>query len=154
VGLAALALLVIVGGLTVYLSLSALPTAHRQASASVLSQQVTANARATTQVRLTATVQVKATADAQIIATVQAQGKPQLLWTFAAGSPISSSPAVVNGIVYVGSNDGKLFAINSVTGQQEWAFATSGLIISRPAVVNGVVYVGCVDHKFYAIAIG
>ncbi len=84
VGLAALALLVIVGGLTVYFALSALPTAHRQATASVLSQQVTANALATTQVRLTATaqatVQAKVAANAQIRATAQAQGKPQLLW--------------------------------------------------------------------------
>lgn len=146
VGLVALALLVIIGGLTAYLALSVRSTAQRH---------VTVNALATTQVRLTATaqaaVQAKATANAQIIATAQAQGKPQLLWTFAAGSLIRSSPTVVNGIVYVGSDDGKLFAINSVTGQQEWTFVTRGQINSRPTVVNGVVYVGSADSNLYAI---
>ena len=157
VGLAVLALLVIVGGLTAYLALSVHPTAQRQTTASALSQQVTAHAQATTRVRLAATaqaqatVQAKATANAQIIATAQAQGKPQLLWTFAAGSLIRSSPTVVNGIVYVGSDDGKLFAINSVTGQQEWTFVTRGQINSRPTVVNGVVYVGSADSNLYAI---
>ena len=157
VGLATLALLVIVGGLTAYLALSVHPAAQHQATASVLSQQATANALATTQVRLTATaraqatVQAQATANAHIIATAQAQGKPQLLWTFATGSLVRSSPAVVNGSVYVGSDDGKFFAISSVTGQQEWTFATRGQINSRPTVVNGVVYIGSADSNLYAL---
>jgi outer membrane protein assembly factor BamB len=34
-----------------------------------------------------------------------------LLWKFEAGGSITSSPAVVDGVVYVGSRDGKLYAI-------------------------------------------
>ncbi|GCF10015.1 serine/threonine-protein kinase [Dictyobacter arantiisoli] len=100
---------------------------------------------------VTPTVQAQATANAQIIATAQAQGKPQLLWTFATGSLVRSSPAVVNGSVYVGSDNGNLFAISSVTGQQEWIFATRSQINSRPTVVNGVVYVGSGDNNLYAL---
>ena len=45
------------------------------------------------------------------------------LWSFQTGSTnVKSSPAVVNGIVYVGAEDGKLYALNSTTGDQIWTY--------------------------------
>ena len=80
-------------------------------------------------------------------------GRPSLV-----GSAISS-PAVVNGVVYVGSADGKLAAFDAdastgCSGTPKlctplWT-ATTGGSVSSPAVVNGVVYVGSDDHKLYA----
>ena len=32
------------------------------------------------------------------------------LWSFTTGSSVTSSPAVANGVVYVGSYDGKVYA--------------------------------------------
>jgi outer membrane protein assembly factor BamB len=32
------------------------------------------------------------------------------LWSYATGKPVQSSPAVANGVVYVGSEDGKIYA--------------------------------------------
>jgi outer membrane protein assembly factor BamB len=32
------------------------------------------------------------------------------LWSYATGNSVSSSPAVVNSVVYVGSYDGKVYA--------------------------------------------
>jgi eukaryotic-like serine/threonine-protein kinase len=32
------------------------------------------------------------------------------LWSYATGSPVNSSPAVANGVVYVGSEDGNVYA--------------------------------------------
>jgi outer membrane protein assembly factor BamB/serine/threonine protein kinase len=158
--LAALALVVIAGGLIAYFALSVpaatLNTAH-QATASTLIHQATANAMATARGEQTATAQAQATVQAQaaaqarIIAAAQAQGKPQLLWTFATGGPILSSPTVVNGVVYVGSNDYTLYAINTVTGMQEWTFATRNNILSLPAVVNGIVYTSSTDTRLYAV---
>ncbi len=37
-------------------------------------------------------------------------------WNFQSGSLIESSPAVVGGVVYVGSDDGKVYALNAATG--------------------------------------
>ena len=37
----------------------------------------------------------------------------ELRWTFLTGGEVYSSPAVAYGVVYVGSNDGKLYAIGS-----------------------------------------
>jgi outer membrane protein assembly factor BamB len=62
-----------------------------------------------------------------------------------------SSPAVVNGVVYVGSGDGKLHAIDAKTGAAKWQFATGDVIHSSPAVADGVVYIGSWDTNLYAI---
>jgi outer membrane protein assembly factor BamB len=71
-------------------------------------------------------------------------------WSAATGAGIFSSPAVVNGVVYVGSNDVNLYAFNAQTGAQLWAAATGNVVDSSPAVANGVVYVGSEDHHLYA----
>ncbi|NLE07814.1 MAG: PQQ-binding-like beta-propeller repeat protein, partial [Dehalococcoidales bacterium] len=35
----------------------------------------------------------------------------ELRWKYQTGSRVTSSPAVVDGVVYVGSEDGKIYAI-------------------------------------------
>ncbi len=60
-----------------------------------------------------------------------------------------SSPAVVNGIVYVGSADHNIYAL--AHGDKLWNYTTGGKITSSPAVVNGVVFVGSNDWNYYAI---
>ena len=71
-----------------------------------------------------------------------------LYWTATTGSSIHSSPAVANGMVYVGSD--KLYAFNATTGKTLWTASTGAGIGSSPAVASGVVYIGCDDHKLYA----
>jgi outer membrane protein assembly factor BamB len=72
-------------------------------------------------------------------------------WRFAAGGAIDSSPAIVDGVVYVGSGDGSLLAIEAATGVELWRFQTDGEVGSSPAVVDGVVYVGSTDGFIYAV---
>jgi outer membrane protein assembly factor BamB len=62
-----------------------------------------------------------------------------------------SSPAVVNGVVYIGSFDHNVYALNASTGAKLWSFATGNNVDSSPAVVNGVVYVGSGDYNVYAL---
>ena len=50
---------------------------------------------------------------------------------------------MANGVVYVGSADGSLYAFNAATGRRIWSAAAGNLIESSPAVADGVVYVGC-----------
>jgi eukaryotic-like serine/threonine-protein kinase len=66
-------------------------------------------------------------------------------WRFQTGSSVTSSPTVVNGVVYVGSDDSNLYALETTSGKLRWRFPTSGLVRSSPAVANGVVYVGSDD---------
>lgn len=73
-----------------------------------------------------------------------------LKWSYATG-PVTSSPAVANGSVYVGSYDSKVYCLNAENGSPIWSFTTDDLIFSSPAVANGRVYVGSYDHKVYCL---
>ena len=75
------------------------------------------------------------------------------LWTGPIGFGVSSSPALSNGLVYVGGGDGKLYAFDAagVAGcsgvpkvcAPRWASqASTQIFLSSPAVANGVVYIG------------
>ena len=72
-------------------------------------------------------------------------------WAFATGGPIVSSPAVVGGIVYVGSADRNLYAVDAATGQMRWKFNARGDVNSSPAVVDGVVYFAGLSGDLYAV---
>jgi outer membrane protein assembly factor BamB/serine/threonine protein kinase len=72
-------------------------------------------------------------------------------WNFETEDVVTSSPSVVGGVVYVGSRDHKVYAVDAQLGQKKWAFQTGGCVCSSPKVVDGVVYVGSDDHNVYAI---
>ncbi len=74
-----------------------------------------------------------------------------LLWSYPTGGAVYSSPAIVNGVVYVGSDDGNVYALNAYTGNQLWEFFAFGAVDSSPTVVDGVVYVGSGDGNVYAL---
>ena len=73
-------------------------------------------------------------------------------WAFETGGSVVSSPAIgSDGTIYVGSNDGNLYAINP-TGSLKWTFQTGGAVHSHPAIgSDGTIYVGSWDHYLYAI---
>ena len=62
-----------------------------------------------------------------------------------------STPAYANGVLYLGSNDRKLHAINATTGTEIWSYSTQGKDRSAPAVVDGVVYFGSSDGNMTAL---
>jgi outer membrane protein assembly factor BamB len=64
---------------------------------------------------------------------------------------LESSPAVVNGVVYFGSTEGNVYALNAGTGAKLWSFTTGIGVLSSPAVANGVVYVGSQNGTVYAL---
>ncbi|MBP1996973.1 outer membrane protein assembly factor BamB family protein [Paenibacillus eucommiae] len=73
-------------------------------------------------------------------------------WAFETGGKInSSSPAVsADGTVYVGSTDGKLYAVDK-KGKKKWEFPTEAAVYSSPAIsADGTVYVGS-GVNLYAI---
>ena len=74
-----------------------------------------------------------------------------LKWQFATGAAIHSSPAVADGIVYVGSQDSRLYALDAETGRELWSFAAESWVESSPAVADGVVYFGSNDGNLYAL---
>ena len=81
------------------------------------------------------------------------------LWEYRAYYKVESSPAVVGGVVYIGSTDGNLYALNAVTGNKIWSFHAKyeyvdhlgNGIYSSPVVANGIVYFGDHNGRLYAI---
>src|SRR4051812_11967756 len=72
-------------------------------------------------------------------------------WKFATGGRIISSPVADKGVIYVGSWDYNVYAVDAETGKQKWKFTTLGPVASTPAIANGTVYFGSYDGKFYAV---
>lgn len=60
------------------------------------------------------------------------------------------SPVIAYGMVYVGSEDYKIYALNATTGALVWSYMTGDVVVSTLAVADGVVYVGSYDHVVYA----
>ena len=63
----------------------------------------------------------------------------------------TSSPAVANGMVYFGSGDGNVYAVDATTGLLQWKFPTKDVVHSSPAVAGNTVYVGSWDSSLYAL---
>ncbi len=66
-----------------------------------------------------------------------------IVWTSNVGSfDFCSSPAVADGKVFIGADDGKLYCFNATNGQVIWTYLTGESIRSSPIVAYGNVYVG------------
>jgi outer membrane protein assembly factor BamB len=75
----------------------------------------------------------------------------KLNWRFKTGGRIFSSPAVADGIVYTGSEDSNLYAVNAVTGALIWNYKTGAAVSSSPAVHDQTVYFTSYDGFCYAV---
>lgn len=62
-----------------------------------------------------------------------------------------SSPTIVGDVVYIGSGDQHVYALDLRTGAKRWEFATGDVIHASPAVVDGTVYIGSWDRNLYAL---
>ena len=75
----------------------------------------------------------------------------EVRWRYTTGYGVYSSPTVVEGVVYIGSNDGYLYALHGGSGELHWRYFTAGPVESSPTVVDGVVYVGSGDGHLHAL---
>ena len=75
----------------------------------------------------------------------------RLKWKFPTGNRIVSSPVIHEKTLFVGGDDGNVYAVEAETGRQIWKRTTGGPVSATPAVANGIVYVGSYDGKFYAL---
>jgi len=64
---------------------------------------------------------------------------------------LASGATVVDRVVYIGSADKKLYAVDAETGSENWHFDTDDIVRSTPAVVGGSVFFGSRDHHIYSL---
>jgi len=85
------------------------------------------------------------------VADVQLQDSYEPAWTYETAGAVLSSPIIVDGVVYVGSEDKHLHAIDARTGKKKWTLATETLIDASPVYDDGVVYIGTDGGVLYAV---
>lgn len=68
------------------------------------------------------------------------------LWDF-----FLSSPVVQKNVVYAGSSDGNVYALNAKDGSLKWKHATGNSVHSSPAIDNNTLYIGSWDTYLYAL---
>ena len=84
------------------------------------------------------------------------------LWEVEVGGPVSSTPVIADGVAYVGSYDGNLYAIDLPTGSVVWTYATGAAVpepnlqiplgITGSAAVDAdAVYVGDATATLHAL---
>ena len=74
-------------------------------------------------------------------------------WVKSLEGGIVGGPVIGDGLVLVGSDDGKLYAFDAATGQRAGTFATDGRIWSSPLIADGVAYFGSMDRYVYAVSL-
>lgn len=82
-------------------------------------------------------------------------GRLEVLWSRRTGATqegINSSPAVAGDVVFVGSDDGRLWAFGARRGKVLWSKPARGKVRSSPAVSDGKVYAG--SNKGWLLARG
>ncbi|MCV9928941.1 PQQ-binding-like beta-propeller repeat protein [Flavobacterium sp. LS1R49] len=72
-------------------------------------------------------------------------------WKFKTNGKIFSSPIAKNGVVFIGSEDGFLYAIEEKNGKEKWKFKANGAIHSSPSIYGNIIYFGSFDGYYYAV---
>lgn len=75
----------------------------------------------------------------------------RLKWKFPTGNRVVGSPVKEGTLIYFGSDDGSIYALDAESGKQVWRTATRGPVPCTPAIANGMLYAGSYDGKFYAL---
>lgn len=78
-------------------------------------------------------------------------GEGRLRWRFDSAEAIVSSPAVVDGRLYVGLGDRRVVALDADSGALLWERAVSGPVDSSPAVAGDSVFIGLRDGRALAL---
>jgi polyvinyl alcohol dehydrogenase (cytochrome) len=86
----------------------------------------------------------------------------ELAWAIEVGGPISATPIIAGGIVYVGAYDGQLYAIDLVSGEPVWIYDTGAAVLEPNLGIDlgitgsaafdaGMVYVGDASAVVHAV---
>ena len=74
------------------------------------------------------------------------------LWTFSCADEIRGTATYARDVIYFGSYDHHLYALNAASGKLLWKYATDGGIVSKPAVFGDYVYSGSEDYRLHVVS--
>ncbi|MBN1660959.1 MAG: PQQ-binding-like beta-propeller repeat protein [Anaerolineae bacterium] len=73
-------------------------------------------------------------------------------WVFKCEDEVRSSPRIADGVVYIGSYDHNLYALDAQKGSFVWKFPTEGGIASTPCLYEDMIIIGSEDGHVYALS--
>ncbi len=74
-----------------------------------------------------------------------------VMWKFKTEAEVKSSAVISGGLVFIGSSDTNIYALDLRRGDKRWSYATEDVIEGTPCVVEGTVFVGSSDGFLYAL---
>lgn len=75
----------------------------------------------------------------------------QVVWRFKAKRAVTSSPVAHEGLVFFGSLDWHVYALDIDRGWKVWTYRTNKPVVSSPAFGDEKIYIGSVDGSMYGI---
>jgi outer membrane protein assembly factor BamB len=93
-----------------------------------------------------------ATPAGQVAAPAVYGGEVSPIWKFKCEDEVRGSPAFGTDLVFVGTYDNNLYALDAGTGLLQWKYATEGGLPGSPVVDKDVVYIGSEDHRLHAVS--
>ena len=84
----------------------------------------------------------------------------RVLWSYETDDKVVAAPAYANGTIFVGTNGGRVYALNARTGKLRWRaesfsrFGQREYFYATPTVAYGRVFVGNTDGTVYAYGAG
>ncbi|MGB8193632.1 MAG: PQQ-binding-like beta-propeller repeat protein [Chitinophagaceae bacterium] len=72
-------------------------------------------------------------------------------WTFQADANVISTPAVADGLVIFGNQQGRVEALSLLNGKKRWTYQTGASVFSSPAVSRGKLVLGSADGNIYCL---
>lgn len=75
------------------------------------------------------------------------------IWNTPISGESISSPAIINGLLFVGFNTNTFYCINIDTGEIRWYYETNNMFKSSPVVYQNSVFIGCNDYYVYRLDI-
>jgi hypothetical protein len=78
-------------------------------------------------------------------------GKLKPVWRFQTSDAIKGAPVVAEGVVFAGSMDKCLYAVNAENGKELWRFEADSALEAGALYNDGRVFIGSDNGTFYAI---
>lgn len=76
----------------------------------------------------------------------------EIMFSVTEGGSIDNMPLVHSGVIYFGSLNRNVYALDIKTGEEKWKFGTRGsLAISSPCLYKNSIIIGSYDHNVYRI---
>jgi outer membrane protein assembly factor BamB/tRNA A-37 threonylcarbamoyl transferase component Bud32 len=74
------------------------------------------------------------------------------IWTFNCEDEIRGTASYADGVIYIGSYDHNMYALEADNGKFIWKYAAEGGIVSKPVVHDNKVFFGSTDQYVHAIS--